>query len=87
MRGGVIGLGPAAAASIHLGLDGVPHGEMTAFHPSGMHEHIATAIHGVDGQDHVDTTERSAIADLTAAFAIEGCAVEHHLHDISGRRR
>ena len=52
-----------------------------------MHEHIPTATHGVDGHDDVDTTERSAIPDLAAAFAIEGSAVEHHLNDVSGRRR
>ena len=87
MRSGVIGLGPTPAAPIHLGIDGVSHGQMTAFHPSGVHEHIATATHGIDGNDHVDTTERSAIPHLATAFAVKGRAVEHHLHDISSQRR
>ena len=86
MRGGVIRLGPTPAGAIHLGLHGVTQGELTPFDTTGMNKHIPTATDGVDRDNQIITRQHATIAHLTAALAVEGGGVEHHLHGITRLR-
>ena len=84
--GGVIRLSPAPAGAIHLSCHGLTQGELTAFHTTGMHEHITATAHGINPHDEVRAGQQPAIAHLATAFSVEGCGVEHHLNRITSLR-
>ena len=68
---GVVGLSASTTGSVHLRCDRIAHGQLTAFNPSGMHEHIPTATHRLNRNDDIGTRQHPAVSHLAATFAIE----------------
>jgi hypothetical protein len=86
----VIRLSATAAGAVDLTMHHITHSKTATLNPAAMDKHPAVADDAINDDDQTVaisaiTDQKTAITHLTAAFAIERSAVQHHLDHIAIR--
>ncbi len=76
---GVIERSRAAARSVHVSTEHVPHGDRPFGDPPDMRVRCAALLSVFYNEPHSTPCELASVADLATRFRVEGCAIENDL--------